>query len=787
MRFHLRSSVFAVLFLLSAHVYAAQDPVTWTVDHALENPVFSGRTYTQTYTFTSHLPATMVQPLVIIKNANPTGEFSYNDTCTGAKLSPAQSCNVQVTFKPVTSGTKSLQLAMAGYDNNVVKLPVVTTQATGQVTQTVYGLVSQALPNAASAGVADQYAFTFTNPTSATVTNVAVNVTQSNGAATFTTTCGSSLAAFQSCRVSGNYTPSTSSSVQSVAATLNYGQNQSATAATSTTVTSSTGVIGSIVGNFYLPAVMAGGGASQTLWFIFTNVGPGSATVTTSGTPVTVTVGGGTGSVTPVFNHCTSATLAVGAQCDIQVTFQATSVGSPTPVTVEADVSYTGSTSGTASVSTSTNVLSTISTSRTLSFQNNCDFPVWFSLNGGALKNSPTCASDSDCPTAGAATKCSALTHTCFWTNQVPNGPGSSAAPAASSYKLDARGGTVTTNTVTIPLTAADPAIQWSGNISASLGCNGTSCLQADCSNGGGTTACLPGQGFLPPATQAEITMSIATNDSYDVEVINGFHIPIAMAPTQYSIPNGYYCGAPGGASATNGFGACNWTGAAVPPGNGYNLVTSGGASCNINTPSCSTVGQVCGLDLGLNQVCGDFLGYWTADQVCGMSNVPAAVNTFFNCSTPLSSIAGSLTFPGGSTLYDLMACAVPTGDTQSTFNSCYLTYSGNPSNNQIPCCGCIDWWTVSGINANNTAQSCQQAGQSSAQTDPVWNNYIQGTVAWLKKACPSDYVYPFDDKTSGFSCTDTLPGQPNSQSYTVTFCPGNDTGLPTSVTEGRV
>jgi hypothetical protein len=132
------------------------------------------------------------------------------------------------------------------------------------------------------------------------------------------------------------------------------------------------------------------------------------------------------------------------------------------------------------------------------------------------------------------------------------------------------------------------------------------------------------------------------------------------------------------------------------------------------------------------------------------------------------------------------MACAVPKGDIEPTFNSCYLTYSGVPSNNQLPCCGCIDWWTVSGIGANSDTQSCTQPGQSTPQTDPVWNTNLQNGVAWLKKACPSAYTYPFDDKSSTFSCTNTIPGEPNSVGYTITFCQGN-TGLPATKNEGRV
>lgn len=797
MRLKWKSFIGIILVVLSLNVAAkddhkiktqakAKDPVSWSLNRTFQNPVYVGRSYSVTYTFTSQLPFTMVKPIIIQKNASPANEFTYVDNCSGKKLTPRQSCTVQATFAPTSSGSKSLQLAITGYDNNVVRLPTLYTQASGSsvTVNEVYGNVSQSLPGTMQTTQTGNYIFTFTNSGKADATGVTVNVTQSVGTPSYTSTCTSTLAKNGgTCSITGSYTPTTTSpNVQSVTATLNYNQSKSASVATSTVVSNSsaTGVVGSIVGNYYLPAVMTGGPTQLTLWFIFTNNGPGSTTVTTTGTPVVATIGGASVTLTPVFNHCSNTPLNVGAQCDIQYQFQASTVVSDTPVTVDATVSYTGSPGGNANVLTSTTIVPTLSTSRTLTFVNNCNFPVWFSLNGGQLATSPTCTSDAQCPTG---TSCSSITNKCFWTNYAPNSPGSGSSP----YRLDASGGAVTTNTVTIPATSADPAIQWSGNISASLGCDQTSsCTQADCGSSGGSASCQAGKGFTPPATQAEITMNLTTSDSYDVEVINGFHIPVSMAPSQYVTANNYSCGNPGNFASSNGFGSCNWQ-TAVPPGNGYYWTTGTGESCKIATPKvCDTAGQVCGLDSNLNQKCGNFLGYWTGDQVCSVTTISSEVSSYFQCNTPLAGLSSTVSFPSGSVLYDLMACAVPKGDVEPTFNSCYLTYSSVPANNQLPCCGCVDWWNVSGTGANPNTQSCTQSGQATPQTDPVWNQYIQNTVGWLKKACPSAYTYPFDDKTSGFSCTDTLPGSANSTNYTITFCQGN-TGLPAGLTEGRV
>lgn len=41
--------------------------------------------------------------------------------------------------------------------------------------------------------------------------------------------------------------------------------------------------------------------------------------------------------------------------------------------------------------------------------------------------------------------------------------------------------------------------------------------------------------------------------------------------------------------------------------------------------------------------------------------------------------------------------------------------------------------------------------------------------LAWLKTACPSCYVYPYDDMSSTFQCA--TAGASNTMSYVVEFC----------------
>lgn len=758
---------------ISLHPLEGKDPISWQLSGTLPSTIAPGSSASVIYTFTNQLPFQLVNPIVIEKNGSPASDFTYSDNCTGVRLTPQQSCSVQATMTPITAGAKSLQLVISGYDKNRVPLPMLTSQAVSPTptptSSNIIAQVSQSLPGTLTVGTPANYAFKFTNAGTSTVTGVSTQSSDAN----FATTCTTSLAAGRYCSVTGSYTPpGINPSVQTVSATFNYAQGNPVTVSTSTNVPTATGVVGSLVTPFYLPAVMVGGAPNaKTIIFLFTNYETPTVTVTSNN--VNITVGSGatfTPGTNPGDNSCNgSPQLTTGSACQIKGTFTAPTEVSATPFSVQATINYSGGTGSSSNATTSTTVVSSISTSRTVNFVNNCGFNIWFSLNGSALAGSPDCSSDpSVCPTG---TACRHSTATCYWNNY---------APTNNIFELASGGGT---NSVTIPLTSADPAVQWSGNFSGSTGCNGTSsCTQADCGNNGGSTSCSPGMGFSQPATQAEVTMNIASADSYDVEVINGFHVPMSMAPDATVTASNFSCGAPGSAVAGNGFGACNWNGVTLGdlPNTEYYWVTNGGGTCG----SCPG-GQLCGLDSALDQVCGDFLGYWSADQACSVNATKA--NPYFNCNTPLSTTSPA--FPAGSVLQQLMACAVPTGYTGPNFNSCYQTYPNGTVVNT--CCGCVDWWTVGGIGANDTAQSCTKPGAGSPQTDPTWNSSVQTLIQWAKTACPSMYTYPFDDATSGFSCTNNLPGSSNSVGYTVTFCPENgasqpDTGLPSGITDGR-
>jgi len=162
--------------------------------------------------------------------------------------------------------------------------------------------------------------------------------------------------------------------------------------------------------------------------------------------------------------------------------------------------------------------------------------------------------------------------------------------------------------------------------------------------------------------------------DYYDVEIINGVHIPVSMGPTNTASGGSsdpYTCGNPGSASPTTSVGACSWN--FKPPSVDYNWVTAGGNACSSNS-DCG--GSICGISFNpghadlLQKTCGSQLGYWTADQICGITPSYGAP---FYCSDRLPAPQDYLMNS------NLFACNGPIG-------SCYQEGASDS------CCGCVNW-----------------------------------------------------------------------------------------------
>lgn len=198
--------------------------------------------------------------------------------------------------------------------------------------------------------------------------------------------------------------------------------------------------------------------------------------------------------------------------------------------------------------------------------RNLCNQPIWLGFSGGSAfargSQSTTCGGDGDCPQGTHCVQTGPIRQ-CFWQNPQP---------ADGNHKLE----TNESKTLSIPIYDDGTEIIWSGIITGRTNCNGATCETADCGGGDGT--CKPGQGFQQPATQAEFTFSKHGSDFYDVEIINGIHLPVSFGPTNVAGGSSYKCGTPGAKNPKTHVGSCDWN--FNPPNPEYNWVTMGGNTC---------------------------------------------------------------------------------------------------------------------------------------------------------------------------------------------------------------
>lgn len=380
---------------------------------------------------------------------------------------------------------------------------------------------------------------------------------------------------------------------------------------------------------------------------------------------------------------------------------------------------------------------------RTINFVNQCPFPVWFGFVSGATPNrtGSACASDADCYPGSTCVDRGSGGRQCFWKTPVP---------ANNNFYLSANGGT---NNVQIPIYKEGLNYIWSGAVSGRTNCTSSGCETADC--GAGTGACPAGRGFIQPATQAEFTLGLITPDYYDVEFINGMNLPLSMSPllSEPKMGGPYDCGSPGATNPVSPLGVCTWE--MFPPAVEYNWVRAGGNVCS-SSDQCAAPNK-CGLSFNPGQnppfkkTCGKLLGYWTANQICG---IQPSYGSPFDCQKPLPAPQQNLR------LLNLYGC--------TQVGSCYQPNAAST------CCGCANWDKLGiDVPASPYTQQC-------VNSNPTWISKVQPTLAWLKKACPSLYSYPYDDMSSTFVCRvmkDDGGKQVNSVDYTITFCPGGKTG----------
>lgn len=461
----------------------------------------------------------------------------------------------------------------------------------------------------------------------------------------------------------------------------------------------------------------------------------------------------------PTFtNNCSNSVPASGT-CNIETTIE--SLDTAGHVSQYLAIPY--GTSSTLVADSPTNFDITVSpvATRSITYVNKCPYTVWIGINGGGQGSLGGCTTDAQCNAAAGTVDgfvCNPAANAgnglCFWKNPVPPGGDYSLTPLTG------------TKTLVIPehLYAPTPTqpIVWNGNTAGRAGCGSSgNCAIAACGSGDG--ACNLGQGFDQPATQSEFTFQ-QTSDYYNLSVINGAGVPQSFEPlTTYRVPSDpYKCTAPGiTANQTVGsqtLGGCSWT-YAIPSSSYVWVANPVGApvNCTASNQCNQAGGEACGLSRqsilanSAQTTCGTFLGYWTGDQICGTENGSYSQPPY-NCTTPVT----------GGTYTNMFLC----DGSGVLINSCYST-SGTG------CCGCQNWQDApTNLLVPSSINQC-------VGSNPEWITGVLPTLGWYKGACPTSYVYPYDDVSSSFTCNNAS-GTDNHTNYRITYCPDGNTGAPT-------
>jgi hypothetical protein len=272
-----------------------------------------------TVTVTNNGTASLTISAVTIGGTNP-GDFAKSaDACTGATVTPTNTCTVSVTFTPTATGSRSGTLTLA--DNASGSPQTVGLSGTGTAP-----LVSLSSPTALSFG--NQTTNITSAPLTETVTNtgaanltistVAIGGTNASDFAKSADTCtGATVTPNNTCMVSVTFTPAVTGALSG---TLTFtDNNNNVTGSTQTLSLSGAGVAPSpAVTLSPTPLTFASGlgvpSAAQPV--TLTNTGTANLTIST------VTVGGTNASdFATSADTCTGATVTPNNTCTVRVTF----------------------------------------------------------------------------------------------------------------------------------------------------------------------------------------------------------------------------------------------------------------------------------------------------------------------------------------------------------------------------------------------------------------------------------------------------------------------------------
>jgi len=745
----------------SGAAMAVSDPVAWSLTPATGfAATLVGNQSVVQYTLTNRLPFTAT---LVTQKITTGGNFTVQDECNNASIAPGKSCDVSVGFSPTTAGNSTFQL-IYGYHNNRIPLPVLTAVGTPIPFSVLGGTITD-LPATFYLGNTPDFTATFTNKGNTTLGGCSVPSFSLTGAAatgaivtTSQNTCAATLAPGNSCTIVGQLGSVNNPGPLTVNGYMQCGSPNLVTAQPTSSAIVQNEMGCAINASTTLPLPQSTHKYSDNVVkFKFENectsaVTMGPVQVVANGVPAQVTV-------STDLSTCSSS-LAAGTDCEVLASIIPQGTG-----TMTVSASVTAGTGQTSNTSTTAQVVAPVY-NHTVNFINQCPFAVWY-----GVENIPANPQVQD-PTINPTPDTYKLA------GQVPG-----AAPVVKSMSFL-------------------PNQTYLGEFFPRTGCEiiggNLVCNTGDCNSPAATGKCN-GDGKSPFTRIEEVFFGQAQLPSgnfqgtYDLSVINGVSIPVefkGLGPANSNpvfVDTPFYCtgaGAPIQPPQPQGsqtLGACGWE-FTVPIGQNmptklFNFVTYTATNYNCAT-ACGT-GEVCGLAYTNNNVnqpvtmsCGKLLGYWTINQSCSANTLydpalPQTDNpkTVFNCNSPVPG------YPLGANRYDIYSCNTPAGPNPVQLGSCY------PSTSGPLCCGARDWNATPYLTAQDLSASTTNPDWTGV--NPLLSPSPYQSILWLKEACPTSYVYPYDDHSSSFRCftSDSAQQTQVRMDFDVVFCPGGLTG----------
>lgn len=757
---NLKRTAFYVMaiMLITINAFAGMDPVGWSLSPASGFPVTQVRDRSVIeYILTNRIPRSA---LITDEYSISGGDFDIIDNCKNTTLSYLESCSIQVAFVPKASGVSTFKLTY-GYHNNVIPLPSLSAVATSGPESALKGQIIGLPPSFTQT---DQPSFNtvYINSGDVDLTNCTASAYTTSGTSSATVSmpnppanCNGTLPAHSSCTLTDNTISATPGTLSVTGHFSCTGPSSISAAPKASAIVKSSGGC-TVHGYPVLPLPINTNTYSDHLVkFKFEN--ECGHPITLGQVQFTATLSkGGSVTVTPSATYDSCSNQLLTTDCTVMASVIPLGTGN---LSVQASVTSGSSTTK----STSTSTVTTPSYTHTIKFINQCPFNVWYGVENAS--------------------------------SDKKKDPTSNPTPAQYLVRQQVTGQAPLSKSITIPG-------DYSGEFFPRTGCsivgNQFICQSGDCDSNSTTGQCGTSGGSgdaHSPFTRIEEVFFSTKNPrgfyqgTYDIGLINGVSIPVefkglgpftSVAPGPASFT---FCTAPGApiqpatipsVSPNNGtpvIGNCSWN--LTPPGGEepyFKFVTKNNEVANCNA-GCTVPGEECGLAFtdsppltALTTACGKLIGYWTIDQSAtpGWTYTGLNPQTHFLTQTPVNGYGSSVTF------YNFYSCTpTDTGDLESCYNP------GATSK----CCGAKNWNDSPYL----TAQTAQYVNSN---IDWTTTNLLTAmapltAVQWIKNACPSSYVYPWDDHSATFNCNSSTANQQKNvkMDFEVVFCPGGITG----------